>query len=116
MRLLSHIFKGLTVAAIIIILFMSLRPAVSMGSVPHIDKVMHFGAYAVLAGLARLGWPKLWGGWIFLFFAVLGIGIEIAQHLMSVGRTGSLGDTLANLCGAALPLILFHIVRSRHHR
>lgn len=116
MTFLSHLFKGLTVLAIAIIVVMSLRPSVAMGGVPHIDKVLHFAAYAILAGLARLGWPKLWGGWIFLVFAILGVGIEIAQHLMNVGRMGSLGDVAANLIGAALPLILFHIFWTRQHR
>lgn len=112
----SHLCKFLTFAAVAVILVMSLRPSVSMGGIAHIDKVLHFGAYAVLAGLARLGWPKLWGGWIFLGFAALGIGIEIAQHMMSVGRTGSLGDTAANLFGAALPLVIFHFFWTRHQR
>lgn len=116
MTLISHIFKGLTVLAIAVIVVMSLRPSVSMGGIAHIDKVLHLGAYAVLAGLARLGWPKLWGGWIFLTLAILGIGIEIAQHLMNLGRTGSLADIAANLIGAGLPLILFHIFWTRHHR
>jgi len=87
-----------------------------MGGIPNIDKVAHLGAYAVLAGLARLGWPKLWGGWIFLVFAILGIGIEIAQHTMSMGRSGSLADTAANLLGTALPLIIFHYFWTRHQR
>ncbi len=116
MTLLSHMFKALTILAICGVLVMSLRPSISMGGIAHIDKVLHFAAYAILSGLARLGWPKLWGGWIFLAFAVLGIGIEIAQHFMNVGRTGSLADTAANLMGAALPLILFHIFWTRHHR
>ena len=116
MTFLSHIFKCLTLLAICVIVVMSLRPSVSMGGIAHIDKVLHFGAYAVLAGLARLGWPKLWGAWIFLSFAILGIGIEIAQHMMSVGRTGSLGDTAANLLGAALPLVIFHYFWTRHQR
>jgi VanZ family protein len=116
MTFLSHIFKCLTLLAICVIVVMSLRPSVSMGGIAHIDKVLHFAAYAGLAGLARLGWPKLWGGWIFLIFAILGIAIEIAQHMMNVGRMGSLGDVAANLIGAALPLILFHIFWTRHHR
>lgn len=116
MTFLSHIFKGLTLAALVLILVMSLRPSISVGGAAHMDKVLHFGAYAVLTGLARLGWPKLWGGWIFLFFAGFGIAIEIAQHMMSVGRTGSVADVVANLIGAALPLIFFHFIWTRHHR
>ena len=112
----SHLCKFLTFVAIAVILVMSLRPSVSMGGIANIDKVLHFAAYAVLAGLARLGWPKLWGGWIFLGFAAFGTGIEIAQHTMNVGRTGSLGDTAANLLGAALPLVIFHFFWTRHQR
>jgi VanZ family protein len=112
----SLIFKILTSAALITVLIMSLRPAVDMGGPAHIDKVAHLGAYGVLAGLARLGWPKLWGGSIFLGLALFGIGIEIAQHLMPLGRTGSLADTATNLLGAALALTFFHVIWTRHQR
>jgi len=109
-------FKILTIAALAVILVMSLRPAVNLGSAAHMDKVAHLGAYAVLAGLARLGWPSLWGGIIFAALAVFGIGIELAQHFMDLGRTGSLADTLANMLGAALALIIFHVFWTRYQR
>lgn len=112
----SLIFKILTIAALMTVLVMSLRPAVDMGGPAHMDKVVHLGAYGVLAGLARLGWPKLWDGSIFLGLALFGIGIEIAQHLMPLGRTGSFADTGANLLGAALALIFFHLFWTRHQR
>ena len=112
----ANLFKILTFVALTVILVMSLRPSVSMGSVPHMDKLVHLGAYGFLAGLIRLGWPKLWGGLIFLALAIFGIGIELAQHFMAVGRTGSLADTLANMLGAALALIIFHIFWTRHRR
>jgi len=51
----SHLCKCLTLVAIAVVLLMSLRPSVSVGGVAHVDKILHFGAYAVLAGLARLG-------------------------------------------------------------
>ena len=104
----SHFFKCLTFAALALIVVMSLRPSVSIGDVPNMDKFVHFGAYAVLASLARLGWPKLWGGWTFLGLALFGIGIEIAQETMNLGRTGSLADTAANLLGTVFPLLIFH--------
>jgi len=94
---------------------MSLRPSVSVGDVPHIDKLLHLAAYGVLAGLVRLGWPKLWGGWIFLGLALFGGGIEIAQHLMALGRTGSIADLIANVLGAALVLIFFHFMWTNRH-
>ena len=110
----SLIFKILTIAALVTVLVMSLRPSVNIGGPANMDKVLHLGAYGVLAGLARLGWPKLWGGTIFLALALFGIAIEMAQHLMAVGRTGSLADIIANTLGAALALIFFHIFWTRH--
>lgn len=112
----SLIFKLLTFAALMVVLVMSLRPSVNVGGPVHMDKIVHLGAYAVLAGLARLGWPRLWGGTLFLCLAVFGIGIEVAQHLMALGRTGSLADIIANLSGAALALIFFHIFWTRYQR
>lgn len=109
-------FKILSIAALMFILVMSLRPSVNVGSVVHMDKIVHLGAYGVLAGLIRLGWPKLWGGMIFAGLALYGIGIELAQHFMAVGRTGSLADAIANILGAALALIIFHIFWTRHRR
>ncbi len=112
----SHLCKFLTFTALAVILVMSLKPSASVVGMPHLDKVQHFAAYAVLAVLVRLGWPRLWGGWIFLGLAVFGIGIEIAQHTMNLGRTASLADIAANLIGTALPLVLFHYFWTRHQR
>ena len=114
MTVVSHIFKCLTLAALAVIIVMSLKPSVSIGSVPNMDKLLHFGAYASLAGLARLGWPKLWGGWIFLGLGLFGGGIETAQHMMNIGRMGSMADLVANLLGAVFSLLIFHLVWTRH--
>ncbi len=107
------IFRLLTFAAVLTVAYMSLRPSFSVGGVQHMDKILHFGAYGVLAGLARLGWLRMWAGWLFIGLAVFGISIEITQHMMDLGRTGSLADTLANLSGAACALIGFHLIRKR---
>lgn len=116
MTKLAPIFKILTALALLVVLVMSLRPSVNIGAPANFDKIMHLIAYAGLAGLARIGWPKLWGGTLFLILAAFGIGIEISQHLMALGRTGSIGDVVANLLGTALPLIFFHIIWTRHKR
>ena len=114
MTVVSHIFKCLTLAALAVILVMSLKPSVSAGSLPNMDKVLHFGAYAILAGLARLGLPKLWCGWIFLGLGLFGGGIEIAQHMMNIGRMGSIADLVANLLGIVFSLLIFHLVWKRY--
>ncbi len=113
---LSPLFKILTVLALISVLMMSLRPSVNLGGPVHFDKVMHVIAYGVLAGLARLGWPKVWGGLLFLLLVAFGIFIEFLQHFMAIGRTGTVGDALANLTGVALALTFFHFFWTRHTR
>jgi len=109
-------FRFLTIISLLIITYMSLQPAIPSGNIPYFDKLMHLGAYAVLAGLWRLGWPKFWGGWIFLGLAIFGIAIEFAQHMMGLGRTGSIADAVANMSGAGLALIVFHFLWTRHRR
>lgn len=109
----TRLFQILTLLAILVILYMSLRPGVSTGGIQHADKLMHLLAYALMAGLARLGWPSLWGGWIVLGFIAMGVAIELAQHFMALGRTGSLADGLANAAGALLAICLFHSYRRR---
>lgn len=110
------LYKCLSIAALAVVLVMSLRPAVSLGDITHIDKIWHLGTYAVLSTLVRLGWPKLWGGLIFISLSLFGIGIEFAQHFMNLGRTGSIADAAANLIGVAIPLILLHFFWTRHYR
>jgi glycopeptide antibiotics resistance protein len=68
------------------------------------DKTFHMVGHGMLAlyfaGLMpRNHWWK-----IFAFLLLLGIGIEIAQAYMAVGRHGDPRDVLANSIGAVLGL------------
>ena len=74
----------------------------------HLDKVKHFGAYALLAVLWLRGLrqgvdyrrrPSPWA--VVLALSALGAGLEFAQYAMHAGRLFEYGDMLANLCGAA---------------
>lgn len=109
----TRLFQLLTVLAALITIYMSLRPGFSTGGLPHMDKVKHLLTYALMAALARMGWPRLWGGWIVLGFIAMGVALELAQHFMALGRTGSLADALANAAGAVLAISLFHFFRHR---
>jgi len=110
----TRLFQILAILATLFVIYMSLRPSFSVGDVSHGDKVMHFLAYAVLAGFTRLGWPGLWGGWIVTGFIWLGIGLEIGQHMMAQGRTGSILDALANSLGVIVITLIFHLYRRRN--
>jgi VanZ family protein len=75
--------------------------------VPHTwfgDKVnhllAHFGLAAWFAGLVpRSGWWK-----VLLGLVALGVGIEITQGLMHVGREADYRDEIANFTGAVVGL------------
>jgi len=70
------------------------------------DKLSHLIGHALMAcyfaGLvARRSWWK-----ILLFQFLLGVGIEVSQSLMQVGREADVFDCIANLAGAGLGLLL----------
>lgn len=109
----THIFKILALLSALTIAYLSLRPSFSTGGIQHMDKVHHFLAYAVMAGLFRLGWPRLWGGWIVLGVAAIGVTLEIGQHMMALGRTASIADAIANTLGALMAVLIVHLLRRR---
>ncbi|MBC8026159.1 MAG: VanZ family protein [Steroidobacteraceae bacterium] len=70
------------------------------------DKLSHLLGHALMAcyfaGLvARRDWWK-----ILLFQFLLGVGIEVSQSMMHVGREADVFDCIANLVGAGLGLLL----------
>jgi len=69
------------------------------------DKLSHVMGHGVLAvyftGLVpRRNWWK-----IFLYLLLFGVGIEIAQYTMHMGREGDPRDVIANSAGALLGLL-----------
>ena len=88
------------VACIVLIVVLSLKPSVSVG-VSVSDKVLHFAAYFVVMGCFGIGLQRISLARLFIAIAGFGVGIEIAQGLMAMGRTFSGYDMLANVAGAA---------------
>lgn len=79
----------------------SLTPSPPSLEVSHIDKVQHFGAYALLTALAYLTCRGRW--WrVALALALLGVGVEFAQAAEAMGRQASALDALANAAGVTL--------------
>ena len=109
----TRIFQFLAISTTLAVIILSLRPSLPSIEVPNSDKLMHFLAYGVLAGLTRLGWPRLWGGLIVIGFILLGVGLEFGQYLMAQGRTASIADAFANSVGAILAVTLYHIYHRR---
>ncbi len=69
----------------------------------HSDKLMHAGAFAVMAMCAWCVWPQAWRRSA-LALAAHGAWIEGLQAALTTTRTASWGDWLADLVGIALAL------------
>ena len=95
-----RIWGGLWIAAIAIVVVLSLAPSVPMPDVPDGDKLGHFLAYFALAASAvqlYARWPALLGAGIGL--VMLGIGLEYAQGALTDSRMQDPADALANTLG-----------------
>lgn len=98
------------------IVWVSLRPAGTGGSIPHLDKILHLFVYAILAFGIALAWPNLSKIKVFLICFVFGGVMEMSQGLIGVGRTASLLDGLANSLGAALGVYLASLFMAKFAR
>jgi VanZ family protein len=78
-------------------------------ALPHLDKFMHFGAYAVLGLLLGWGWLRTGGRphrlWLLLFALLLGISDEVRQARIPE-RQGEVADWMADALGAAAGLLV----------
>lgn len=76
------------------------------------DKIEHLLAFFVLTVLCRMGWPRR--GWLMSGVLVAyGIGIELAQGSITLGRSASAADVVADLLGIGLGLIFANLFRQR---
>jgi VanZ family protein len=77
--------------------------------VPYLDKLAHFGVYAILGVLLGWGWLKAgrWParGWLLLFALLLGVSDELRHYRMDE-RQAELSDWMADALGAATGLLV----------
>ena len=98
-----RLWLGLWGCAIAVVVAASLLPAFLLPEVPAGgDKFEHFGGYFLLAAAAVqlfATWPHLLRAAIGLL--LLGIGLEIAQGLLTTTRQMDVFDALSNSAGVA---------------
>jgi len=97
----------LLVVAIVLITDLALQPGTALPPRPFgWDKLEHFGAFCVLAILARIAWPSL--PWWFGLIVLIGYGgaIEGLQAHGDAGRTASVSDIVADTLGTVTGLAL----------
>ncbi len=95
------LWSGLWSVAVAGVVVLSLVPVSGLPPVPEgTDKVEHFVAYALLAaGAVQLFARRLSLLSACTVLALLGIGLEIAQGRMGLGRAMDVHDALANTLG-----------------
>jgi VanZ family protein len=97
-----------------LIFWLSSRSQLPSPRLPHIDKVEHATAYAVLAWLAARGLRSAAAdpGWAVALASLYGVSDEIHQAFVP-GRSPDVLDWAADTAGALLALYLFHRLRAR---
>jgi len=97
-------------AAVALVLYVSLSPAETLPGTSLSDKVQHALAWGALTGLglalAPLRWREVAG-----FCLVLGIGVELAQATMGLGRQGDWRDFVADAAGVLIAIRLGQLVQ-----
>lgn len=91
-------------------LLIELEP--SKGGWPYWDKVQHM---IIFATLTSIGWLAFIQQRLWLYFALAfyGMLIEFLQSALTVTRTGSLQDWLADVAGIVIATLLSTLISSR---
>ena len=80
-------------------------------SIPHFDKLVHFGLFFIFCLLLFVPFKKIKLNHLFYapLVAVLLSGIlETVQHIISSSRSSNFYDFLANTAGIIMALVFFH--------
>jgi len=112
------LFKGTTVIWLLIILFLSFIPSNDLpevNGIPNIDKIVHFSLYFIFTILSLFTSlkTKRMVDKKFIFAGIFGIGlfVEVMQGILPLGRTFSVFDLLANVCGMLTGLLFFQGIK-----
>lgn len=85
--------------------------------IPHVDKIGHFGMYAIWTFLIARALHRSSGYssqkiflLSFLTGCIIGIVLEVGQYTMTVGRTFEIGDMVANGAGSIVGAIGYFLL------
>jgi VanZ family protein len=92
----------LLVISVLFFLPGSALPGEGIFGIPHFDKYVHFGFFAVLVVLWRFYFePGAKFTWLlFLLAFCYGLGVELIQHYFVANRAFDLSDVAADILGA----------------
>lgn len=87
----------------------SALPTNGLFGLPHLDKIVHVGFFALLLFLWRFYFAEPLRFTLFLFTMAIcyGFGVELVQHYFIVNRSFDVGDVIADTLGAAMGLLFW---------
>jgi VanZ family protein len=109
-RLPAPLRAAIFAAAVAGVLYVSLSPAETLPGTGMSDKIEHALAWAALTGLGLALAPRRWRV-VAGFCLLLGIGVEIAQATMGLGRQGDWRDMVADAVGVLIAIRLAQAVQ-----
>jgi VanZ family protein len=101
---------GLYGLATAILLYMCLAPAKALPTVNLWDKAEHAIAWAVLAGVGLILFPRHAGA-VAVFALGFGVAVEVMQGALPFGRDADWKDWVADIVGVAAALLIFAAIR-----
>ena len=100
-------FRVAFYAAVAIAVIAALAPSPEFEpSFRNVDKVQHMAAFAVLAGLARFGFPAASQWRIIERLSFLGAGIEVLQSIPALHRDCDAWDWAADTLAATVAVVV----------
>lgn len=87
-------------------------------NIPHSDKVIHAGMFAVLVFLFRLDSRKTQNANLRITLLIIGVFAfgtlsEYLQHAFIPGRSGNVYDLLADIVGIFIGLLLYYVMGNK---
>lgn len=101
-----RLWVAASVVLVAAIVWASLSPYVSLPGPRNVDKLEHFAAYCGLAVWFTGLYPRTRYWRIAVALLALGLGLEIAQGAMNLGRIAEVRDMVANASGVGVGLLL----------
>jgi VanZ family protein len=98
---------ALSAALVAAVVYASLTPDLPLPAAPAgFDKVEHFGAYCALAVWFTGLYPRSRYWQVVVGLLALGLGVEVAQGVMQLGRSAEVLDIVANAAGVGVGLLV----------
>jgi VanZ family protein len=97
---------AISAALVAVIAYSSLTPDLALPAPEGFDKAEHFIAYCALAVWFTGLYPRARYWRVVTGLLVLGLGVEVAQGAMQLGRTAEVLDMVANAVGVAAGVLL----------